>query len=111
MSNLYRVFSLLFYGVISIYIKNKYNILIILKRRILYIILGILLLSKVGVGQTVTSSKISVCDFENFTLTISHTQRIYFFIDNSIDNGVTWTPGNIFYSKSSSSPYKSDQVI
>ena len=50
-----------------------------------------------GVGQTVTSSKISVCDFENFTLTISHTQRIYFFIDNSIDNGVTWTPGNIFY--------------
>jgi gliding motility-associated-like protein len=102
---------LLFYGVISIYIKNKYNILIILKRRILYIILGILLLSKVGVGQTVTSSKISVCDFENFTLTISHTQRIYFFIDNSIDNGVTWTPGNIFYSTSSSSPYKSDQVI
>ena len=64
-----------------------------------------------GVGQTVTSSKISVCDFENFTLTISHTQRIYFFIDNSIDNGVTWTPGNIFYSTSSSSPYKSDQVI
>ena len=102
---------MLFYGVISIYIKNKYNILIILKRRILYIILGILLLSKVGVGQTVTSSKISVCDFENFTLTISHTQRIYFFIDNSIDNGVTWTPGNIFYSTSSSSPYKSDQVI
>ena len=82
-----------------------------MKRRILYIILGILLLSKVGVGQTVTSSKISVCDFENFTLTISHTQRIYFFIDNSIDNGVTWTPGNIFYSTSSSSPYKSDQVI
>ena len=70
-----------------------------------------MLLSKVGVGQTVTSSKISVCDFENFTLTISHTQRIYFFIDNSIDNGVTWTPGNIFYSTSSSSPYKSDQVI
>ena len=82
-----------------------------MKRRILYIILGILLLSKVGVGQTVTSSKISVCDFENFTLTISHTQRIYFFIDNSIDNGVTWTPGNIFYSTSSSSPFKSDQVI
>ena len=82
-----------------------------MKKRILYIILGILLLSKVGVGQTVTSSKISVCDFENFTLTISHTQRIYFFIDNSIDNGVTWTPGNIFYSTSSSSPYKSDQVI
>ncbi len=62
-------------------------------------------------GQTVTSSKLSVCDFENFTLTISHTQRIYFFIDNSIDNGVTWTPGNIFYSTSSSSPFKSDQVI
>jgi len=59
----------------------------------------------------VTSSKLSVCDFENFTLTISHTQRIYFFIDNSIDNGVTWTPGNIFYSTSSSSPFKSDQVI
>ena len=82
-----------------------------MKKRILYIILGVLLLSVKGVGQTVTSSKISVCDFENFTLTISHTQRIYFFIDNSIDNGVTWTPGNIFYSTSSSSPFKSDQVI
>jgi gliding motility-associated-like protein len=70
-----------------------------------------MLLSKAGMGQTVTSSKLSVCDFENFTLTISHTQRIYFFIDNSIDNGVTWTPGNIFYSTSSSSPFKSDQVI
>ena len=70
-----------------------------------------MLLSVKGVGQSITSSKLSVCDFENFTLTISHSQRIYFFIDNSIDNGVTWTPGNIFYSTSSSSPYKSDQVI
>ncbi len=82
-----------------------------MKKRILYIFLGLMLLSNVGMGQTVTSSKLSVCDFENFTLTISHTQRIYFFIDNSIDNGVTWTPGNIFYSTSSSSPFKSDQVI
>ncbi len=42
---------MLFYGVISIYIKNKYNILIILKTRILYIILGILLLSNITFGQ------------------------------------------------------------
>ena len=70
-----------------------------------------MLLSKVGLGQSITSSKLSVCDFENFTLTISHSQRIYFFIDNSIDNGATWALGNIFYSTSSSSPFISNQII
>jgi gliding motility-associated-like protein len=41
----------LFYGIISIYIKNKYNILVALKKRILYIILGLMLFANVGVGQ------------------------------------------------------------
>jgi gliding motility-associated-like protein len=43
----------LFYGIISIYIKNKYNILIALKKRILYIILGLMLLSLEGMGQLI----------------------------------------------------------
>jgi gliding motility-associated-like protein len=44
----------LFYGIISIYIKNKYNILVALKKRILYIILGVMLFAKVGLGQSFT---------------------------------------------------------
>ena len=46
-------FRCCFYGDTSIYIKNKYNILIALKKRVLYIILGLLLLSVKGMGQIV----------------------------------------------------------
>jgi gliding motility-associated-like protein len=40
-----------FHRGISIYIKNKHNILAVLKKRILYIILGVMLLSLKGMGQ------------------------------------------------------------
>ena len=108
MSNLYRVFSLLFYGVISIYIRNKYNILIILKRRTLYIILGIMLLSKVGVGQTISlmsGSESEVCSgFSIFTKVQAPTTGYkYFNVEASTDH-VNWSPlsGGSFYSFQSS---------
>ena len=96
MSNLYRVFSLLFYGVISIYIRNKYNILIILKKRILYIILGIMLLSKVGVGQSFTLDASSNaypavnCDQTTFILTNNTGSTIWYRLYLS-SNDIDWT--------------------
>jgi hypothetical protein len=82
----------LFYGIISIYIKNKYNILVALKKRILYIILGVMLFAKVGLGQTITvvSSKSTVCDGEQFNLTITSSQRIWFYVEVSTNSGVSW---------------------
>ena len=51
-----------------------------------------MLLSNVGLGQTisVTSSKSTVCDGEQFNLTITSTQKIWFYVEVSTNSGVSW---------------------
>jgi gliding motility-associated-like protein len=64
----------------------------ILKKRILYILLGLMLFAKVGMGQTISvvSSKSTVCDGEQFNLTITSSQIIWFYVEVSTNSGVSW---------------------
>ena len=49
-------------------------------------------LSKVGMGQSisVTPSKSVVCDGEQFNLTITSSQKIWFYVQVSTNSGTTW---------------------
>jgi gliding motility-associated-like protein len=98
----------LFYGNISIYIKNKYYILIALKKRILYILLGVMLLSNVGMGQTLTSNAVAnrICSGDNLNITMTYNQKIYFFLEYNLNDGNGWIVFNnaLAYNSPNSNP-------
>jgi large repetitive protein len=66
-----------------------------LKKRILYIILGVLLFAKVGVGQvTFTSSTNTICAGDNaYTITFKNTvnTQLFFYIESSNKNQNNWS--------------------
>ncbi|MEY3118149.1 MAG: hypothetical protein RIT30_81, partial [Bacteroidota bacterium] len=66
-----------------------------MKKRILYIILGVMLLSVKGVGQvTFTSSTSTICAGDNaYTITFKNTvsNQLFFYIESSNKNQNNWS--------------------
>jgi gliding motility-associated-like protein len=87
----------LFYGIISIYIKNKYNILVSLKKRILYIIFGVMLLSVKGVGQvtSISLSQSTICFGDATTrLVINSNSDTWIFVERYDYSTSQWVLSN-----------------
>ena len=67
--------------------------------------LGVMLLSLEGMGQTISilSSKSEVCEGESFNLTINSNQKIWFYLEVYSNSGPTWTRSspNVFTTGSS----------
>ncbi len=66
-----------------------------LRNRILHIgfLIGLLFIGKVGLGQTITMTGPAagtVCTSDIFSITVSSTVKIWFYIDVSNDGGATW---------------------